>query len=318
MKRTTEFFDSSTGKMETVVEVTRGHPVSDAPTLPNALESVDVLAVLRDTREAAESAGVGSADRAMHEVTQLLRRGSAITRNIQLHEANERVEMEAIRRFHASYYDKFKASLFLVESAVKSLRPLLPFGKKKTIQTPYGSVGYKETNPKGDQIRLQVDQATGKKDALADALVDRWCVVNDIEGTRVAKIVPLTDDELKALRANLRAAMADDPLVMLPEEFVIERLGATELKAIAKATGELPDGFEITPFTVTDVVTFDGIASPAVDALDVEFDDDQRAIAEAPQQAFAIGTVVPQLADFGSFGAMLDNLQDKHETSDDE
>lgn len=259
--------------------------------VPAALQSPEVLAVMRNIDVTAEAAGVGLdvSSRAHAATSQLLRRLAGIARARMHRQAAMHLEITAIEQFHAPYFARFDQAQFVLKAAVEALRPSLPFpvknGKpKKTLQFPYGSVGYKES---GGDMRKQKD-VDGKDDPIADALLDRWCVLERLDGTQVFRIVEVTGDELMVLRADMLARTEEDPLALFDEgQILVKRPTATEIKSALTVRDEnnkvmkdadgyplytqFPDGMERAPEKVTEVVTWDGLAVGAVEAMDVSF-----------------------------------------------
>lgn len=243
-------------------EITEVH---EAPPLAPELQSAEVLAVMRDV-ELLPSSGPEI------QVSQLLRRASGIERAITNRMQQQANEIQAVQQFHAPYLLRLNVAQALIVGAIKALRPALPFPRKKdgsfkakTLQFPYGSVGFEE---KGGKVR-KAKGPDGKDDPLSDALLDRWCVLNQTPALKVFRRVELTGDELAALRADLRESLKEDPLTMLPSDLMVEREDATAIKKLAG--DEIPDGMELSPAEVVDVVTWNGLASSAVEAVEVDF-----------------------------------------------
>lgn len=240
--------------------------VSGPTGLPSALESEDVLAVVRDAQQVVAETGLklSASDAAQNLVTELQRRGAAIDNAKARREQQMALQIASLTKFHQPYFEKLATARALLVEAVTAYVPQLVFPKRsKTLHTPYGSVQIKES---GGGIRKLTDENA----VLADALLDRWAVMNlDTDQVTVYRRVALTAAEVDALRVQMRAEIKDDELAMLPDGLIVERPNATQIKAIAKELAELPDGMEIAPEEKKIVVTFNGMASSAIEAVDI-------------------------------------------------
>lgn len=236
--------------------------VSAATELPR---SPDVLAVVRDADSTVGRVAPTADDsaRAQHVVTELQRRGAALDHARARREQQLAFQVASLEEFHRPYFERMAQAKASIVEAITALIPQLVFPKKsKTLHTPYGTVQIKES---GGGIRKLTDENA----VLADALLDRWAVLNLGNAVTVYKKIALTEGELKDLKIQLREDMAEDALAMLPEGLIVERPNATQIKAIAKESGELPDGMETAPEETKTIITFDGMASDAIEAADV-------------------------------------------------